>query len=111
MTASGVRTTMKLRPTIFLTLFVSLAEGILLMTSSQGLPDSSTNPEFYFTRLWYEEGGLRNRGGLFGFGRGTMPKPAPYHCPEFGGRNFFPPQGRGWATDYPGADCKFMGGI
>ena len=40
-----------------------------------------------------------------------MAKPAPYHCPEFGGRNFFPPQGWGWATDTPGADCKLMGAI
>jgi hypothetical protein len=49
---------------------------------------------------------MRNRGRF-----GTMAKPAPYHCPEFGGGNFFPPQGWGWATDYPGADCKFMGGV
>lgn len=61
-------------------------------------------PEFYFTRLIYSENGYMRRWG-------TMPRPAPYTCPEFGGRNFFPPQGWGWATDYPGADCKFMGGI
>lgn len=61
-------------------------------------------PEFYFTRLVYSENGYMRRWG-------TMPRPAPYTCPEFGGRNFFPPQGWGWATDYPGADCKFMGGI
>jgi hypothetical protein len=69
-------------------------------------PNNETNPEFYFTRLRYRENGMRNRGF-----RGTMAKPEPYHCPEFGGGNFFPPQGWGWATDYPGADCKFMGGI
>ena len=40
-----------------------------------------------------------------------MPNPGPYHCPEFGGKNFFPPQGWGWATDTPGADCKLMGAI
>lgn len=41
-----------------------------------------------------------------------MPIPEyQYVCPEFGGGNFFPPQGWGWGTDYPGGDCKFMGGI
>ena len=60
-------------------------------------------PEFYFTRLVYTENGWR--------GRGTMAKPAPFLCPEFGGSNFFPRQGFGWAIDYPGADCKFMGGV
>jgi hypothetical protein len=40
-----------------------------------------------------------------------MRKPGPYQCPEFGGKNFFPPQGWGWATDSPGADCKLMGVI
>jgi hypothetical protein len=64
-------------------------------------------PEFYFTRLVYTENGRR---GFFGFSP-TMPKPRPFVCPEFGGRNFFPRQGWGWGTDYPGADCKFMGGI
>jgi len=70
-------------------------------------------PEFYFTRLVYTENGNRRGGGWFdGFGGFTMPKPSiPYTCPEFGGRTFFPPQGFGWGTDYPGADCKFMGGI
>src|ERR1043165_8038050 len=60
-------------------------------------------PEFYFTRLLYQQNGWR--------GTRTMPKPPQYTCPEFGGGNFFPPQGWGWATDYPGADCKFMGGV
>lgn len=59
--------------------------------------------EFYFTRLVYTENGWRRRR--------TMPKPPEYTCPEFGGGKFFPPQGWGWATDYPGADCKFMGGV
>jgi hypothetical protein len=41
-----------------------------------------------------------------------MRKPAgQYTCPEFGGPGFFPRQGWGWATDYPGADCKYMGGV
>jgi hypothetical protein len=68
-------------------------------------------PEFYFTRLVYTQNSAA-RGG-FGFRSGyTMSKPeVQYTCPEFGGRSFFPPQGWGWATDYPGADCKFMGGI
>lgn len=61
-------------------------------------------PEFYFTRLVYTENGYRNRR--------TMRKPSvPYVCPEFGGSSHFPQQGWGWATDYPGADCKFMGGV
>jgi hypothetical protein len=74
-------------------------------------------PEFYFTRLAYTErpdGCCRHRGGRFGgfgFARPTMPIPPPFECPEFGGKNFFPPQGWGWGTDYPGGDCKFMGGI
>ncbi|MGH9784319.1 MAG: hypothetical protein ACRD88_09035, partial [Terriglobia bacterium] len=60
-------------------------------------------PEFYFTRLVYTENGWR--------GRRTMPIPPRFTCPEFGGGNFFPRQGWGWATDYPGADCKFMGAV
>ena len=62
-------------------------------------------PEFYFTRLLYSEGGVR--GGFFGRRRSfTMPKPAPFKCPEFGGKNFFPIQGWGWATDYPTRSYK-----
>ncbi len=77
----------------------------------------SDPPEFYFTRLAYTErpdGCCRHRDGGFGFGfsRPTMPIPRQqYVCPEFGGGRFFPPQGWGWGTDYPGGDCKFMGGI
>lgn len=59
-------------------------------------------PQFYFTRLAYSENGYR------GFGRSVG---RDYKCPEFGGRNFFPPQGVGWSMDSPGADCKFMGGV
>jgi hypothetical protein len=65
-------------------------------------------PNLYFTRLAYTQnpyGGRRGRGG------GTMPIPPQFRCPEFGGGNFFPPQGWGWATDYPGGDCKLMGAI
>jgi hypothetical protein len=65
------------------------------------IPDR--NPEFYFTRLIYTENGWR--------GRRTMQPYEPVVCPEFGGGNFFPRQGWGWAIDYPAADCKFMGGV
>jgi hypothetical protein len=61
-------------------------------------------PEFYFTRLIYSQNGYYGRPF-------TMRNPGPYRCPEFGGKNFFPPQGWGWATDSPGADCKLMGAI
>jgi hypothetical protein len=65
---------------------------------------ADTAAEFYFTRLVYSENGWRRRP--------TMRKPPfEYACPEFGGGKFFPPQGWGWATDFPGADCKFMGGV
>jgi hypothetical protein len=87
---------------------------------SATVPDTPDDPpEFYFTRLAYSErsdGCCRHRGGYgrfgFGFSRPTMPIPREeYKCPEFGGGNFFPPQGWGWGIDYPGGDCKFMGGI
>jgi hypothetical protein len=62
-------------------------------------------PEFYFTRLVYSENPQSR-------GRFTMAKPdIQFTCPEFGGGNFFPRQGWGWATDYPGGDCKFMGAV
>src|SRR5215470_19020481 len=65
-------------------------------------PDSDDRtPEFYFTRLAYTQNGSR------GWGRWLGPD---FRCPEFGGGNFFPPQSNGWGMDYPGADCKFMGG-
>ena len=81
-----------------------------LIFSFAALGDSdspSDTPEFYFTRLIYRQNPV-----LHGwFRRFTMANPGPYRCPEFGGRNFFPPQGWGWATDTPGADCKLMGAI
>jgi hypothetical protein len=68
-------------------------------------PDQS--PTFYFTRLAYTQNPYSRRGRA-----GTMAPPSTqFRCPEFGGGNFFPPQGWGWATDYPGGDCKFMGAI
>jgi len=70
-------------------------------------PDEA--PNFYFTRLVYTQNPF---GGRRGGGRGTMAPPdSQFRCPEFGGGNFFPVQGWGWATDYPGGDCKFMGAI
>ncbi len=93
-----------------LLIFAMTISGLALPSMA---PDLRTDhSEFYFTRLVYTENGMRGR-GFFGSGgfAATMPKPGPYTCPEFGGRGFFPRQGFGWATDYPGADCKFMGGI
>ena len=82
--------------------------GVLFVAKSHVVADSSADePEFYFTRLVYSQNRIAH-GYFYPF---TMPKPAPYHCPEFGGKNFFPPQGWGWATDTPGADCKLMGAI
>lgn len=60
--------------------------------------------EFYFTRLMYTQNGYYGR-------LPTEANPGLYRCPEFGGGNFFPPQGHGWMTDSPGADCKLMGAI
>jgi hypothetical protein len=78
---------MRLRLTVALLLLVAHVTIPLIALSTASDPNRD-NPEFYFTRLRYRENGMRNR--RF---RGTMAKPAPYHCPEFGGGNFFPPQG------------------
>src|SRR5262252_5269321 len=77
---------------------------IVCTAEAFGLADtpSDNTAEFFFTRLAYSENGAR------GYGR-FVPKNFP--CPEFGGGNFFPPQGLGWSMDSPGADCKYMGGI
>jgi hypothetical protein len=85
-------------------LVFSLAAGALFYLSSVRANGIDDSPEFYFTRLIYTEGDR-------GFRRAWPRFDAEYTCPEFGGGNFFPRQGSGWATDYPGADCKFMGGI
>src|SRR5215510_1781703 len=88
---------------------IKLCTLLGLIACFAALADSPSDeaPEFYFTRLIYRQNPI-----LHGFFRSfTMANPGPYRCPEFGGRNFFPPQGWGWATDYPGADCKYMGGI
>ena len=73
---------------------------------AQSASAADERPEFYFTRLMYTQNPYARRGG-----GGTMRNPGPYRCPEFGGGNFFPPQGHGWLTDSPGADCKLMGAI
>ena len=86
-------------------LLVAAAASLSLMSLFAAFSDVADDPTFYFTRLIYTENGRR------GF-MGTMRKPpSEFICPEFGGRAFFPRQGWGWATDYPGGDCKFMGGI
>src|SRR5690606_22852687 len=71
-----------------------------LMPSALLAQRRDIDPNFYFVRLMYTD--------LRGW---TMGRPPPFTCPELGGGNFFPRQGRGWATDYPGADCKYMHGV
>lgn len=85
----------------------SLAASLLALPQvPRESPDEA--PNFYFTRLVYTQNPYGGRRG----GRSTMAPPAiQFQCPEFGGGNFFPIQGWGWATDYPGGDCKFMGAI
>ena len=93
---------MKLTTTIVIVVLLAVCTYVAKSKSPDYTPTDS--PEFCFTRLIYRENGWR--------GRRTMRKPeVPYVCPEFGGGSFFPPQGWGWATDYPGADCKFMGAV
>jgi hypothetical protein len=93
----------------------AIAAVLLVLTAGASLlalpqvpvdsPDES--PTFYFTRLVYTQNSFGGRGRA-----GTMAPPSiQFRCPEFGGGNFFPQQGWGWATDYPGGDCKFMGAI
>jgi hypothetical protein len=94
------------RRRITIALILSLLIGSLAFISLRAVLAAADEdaPEFYFTRLVYTD----NRWG----GLGTFPKPNfEWTCPEFGGGNFFPRQGSGWAIDYPGGDCKFMGGI
>jgi uncharacterized protein DUF4159 len=88
------------RIVLLLPLLLLAAISALAMFVADDSPDE--NAEFYFTRLAYTETGFRGRG------RWISPD---FRCPEFGGGNFFPRQGNGWAMDNPGADCKFMGGI
>jgi hypothetical protein len=88
-----------------LMLFVFVAVVSFVAISAVMADSPIDAPEFYFTRLVYRQ----NPAGYFR--PYTMRNPGPYQCPEFGGKNFFPPQGWGWATDTPGADCKLMGAI
>ena len=93
---------MKLCTTVLALLIILACVG--LSSGSFAAISDDDAPEFYFTRLIYTD----NRWGP----RGTWPKPdLEWICPEFGGGNFFPGQGSGWAIDYPAGDCKFMGGI
>jgi hypothetical protein len=78
----------------------AVAIAMLFPMNRPAAQPRDATPDFHFTRLMYTD--MR---------RGTMARPPPYTCPELGGGNFFPPQGWGWATDYPGADCKFMDGV
>ena len=91
-------------------LLLILSAGASLLALPQVVDDPEDQaPTFYFTRLVYTEnpfGGGRRRNNA------TMATPSvQFRCPEFGGGSFFPYQGWGWATDYPGGDCKFMGSI
>src|SRR5688572_14517162 len=87
----------------------SVLIAVLFVAPGIAAIETDTAPTFYFTRLVYSE---NSNGRSRGFSRGTMPTPEEqFVCPEFGGGNFFPRQGWGWATDYPGGDCKFMGGV
>jgi hypothetical protein len=100
------------RRTLFSALLLLMSASLIWLTSVLA-DDPIDPPEFYFTRLVYSEspnGCCRHQSR--GFFNPTMAIPREkFGCPEFGARNFFPPQGWGWATDYPGGDCKFMGGI
>ena len=90
--------------TAVLVLLVLIAAGSIIGLSVVLADTPEEYPEFYFTRMVYRQNG--SRGNYF-----TMAKPPQFTCPEFGGGRFFPVQGWGWATDYPGGDCKFMGGV
>jgi len=99
---------MKNRKNAIAAVLLVLSAGASLLALPQ-VPDDPPDqaPTFYFTRLAYTQNPYSRRGRA-----GTMAPPAiQFRCPEFGGGNFFPQQGWGWATDYPGGDCKFMGGI
>lgn len=102
-----------MKKTALLALLVAAGANCLVWFSAVLADDAFTDPpEFYFTRLAYSENPTGCcRHNSFGFRRPTMRIPSQYVCPEFGGKNFFPRQGWGWGTDYPGGDCKFMGGI
>jgi hypothetical protein len=91
---------MKKTAVLLMLVLIVAFSTVWLSTVIADTPDDY--PEFYFTRLVYRENGR---------GRFTLGKPPQFTCPEFGGGRFFPQQGWGWATDYPGGDCKFMGAV
>jgi Domain of unknown function (DUF4159) len=101
---------MKNTQRVLAVLLLVLSAGASLLALPQVPIDRADQaPTFYFTRLVYTENpnGGRRRGR-----NATMATPSDqFRCPEFGGGNFFPLQGWGWATDYPGGDCKLMGAI
>jgi hypothetical protein len=102
-----------MKKAVLLVFLALLAPGCFIWLSAARADEGTDPPEFYFTRLAYSESptGCCRHNSL-GYRMPTMRIPARnYLCPEFGGSNFFPPQGWGWGTDYPGGDCKFMGGI
>jgi Domain of unknown function (DUF4159) len=88
------------RAAVIVILILAASGGSAFLLALQARPDDS--PEYFFTRLAYTENGDR------GYGRRVS---SDFVCPEFGGGNFFPLQSSGWGMDYPGADCKFLGGI
>jgi len=91
-----------IKPLVSVVVLLTLAPaGLLAVFPTPDNYDVDPNPQFFFTRLAYTENGYRGYGS-------SAPN---YRCPEFGGGNFFPRQSMGWGMDYPGADCKFMGGI
>lgn len=91
-------------------LLILLAAASLFALPQVPVVLSQGAPDFYFTRLAYKENPFGRRRGGGRSGRMAIPD-IQFTCPEFGGGNFFPVQGRGWAIDYPGGDCKFMGSI
>lgn len=91
-----------MRKTIMLPTVAMIGIAALLGVLVVADTPSDDTAEFFFTRLAYSENGVR------GFGRFIS---RTFRCPEFGGGNFFPPQGVGWSMDSPGVDCKYMGGI
>jgi hypothetical protein len=97
---------MKSRLLLSIILGIVIVSALAVYVVRANAPDDPA-PEFYFTRLIYSQNPIPHGR----FSRYTMENPGPYRCPEFGGGNFFPPQGWGWATDTPGADCKLMGAI
>ncbi|HET9217501.1 MAG TPA: DUF4159 domain-containing protein [Terriglobia bacterium] len=79
--------------------------GLVLATFLIVLPglaqiEPETVPEFYFTRLVYENGGGPARTPIFDF-----------RCTDLAAGEGGTRAGRGWGTDFPASDCKFMWGV